>query len=198
MRYKWKPESMAKYAERRGEEFKRDLFDSSMSQREFQKKHGFNQSLVSLFRIALVPKEQRRKFFHDVTPEMITAFKSKASNTQLAKRFKMSYHTLERMRRRYVGRRSKPQLRLTEQVMALLRSDFNNSQVARALSVHECTVWELRIRLKIYEPKIITSITDEQRAIIESSRSYYHAAKRLNMNLSRVRRWFFLVQEGLL
>lgn len=189
---------MRKYVERRGEEFRRDLFDRTMTQRQFQEKHGLNQSLVSKLRVGLVPPEQRRIHRHTVTPQMIAAFKTDATNATLAKRFDIPYPTMERMRRRYVGLRMTKQLRLTESVMAMLRSKFSNRRVALALGVHYCTVWQLRIKLGIHTPRIKTTITEEQREILITSKSKIEAARRLGMPVDRVKRWFFLVQEGLL
>ena len=198
MKYPWKVETMRKYVERRSEEFRRDLFDRTMTQRQFQEKHGLAQSLVSKLRVGLVPLEQRRRHNHTVTPEMIAAFKTKATNEQLAKRFGIPYPTLERMRRRYVGLRRTQQVRLTESVMTLLRSKFSNKRVGMALGVHSSTVWQLRVKLRIRTPRIITVITDEQRAILAECKSRNEAARRLGLPIDRVKRWHFLVQEGLL
>ena len=189
---------MRKYVERRGEEFRRDLFDRTMTQRQFQEKHGLNQSLVSKLRVGLVPLEQRRRHSHTVTPEMIAAFKTQATNEELAKRFGIPYPTMERMRRRYVGIRMTKQIRLTESVMTLLRSKFSDRRVGMALGVHSSTVWQLRVKLRIRTPRIITVITEEQRAILAECKSRNEAAQRLNMPINRVKRWHFLVQEGLL
>lgn len=198
MKYQWKPETMRKYVERRGEEFRRDLFDRTMVQRAFKEKYGLDQAIISQLRRAVVPPEQRRTNRHTVTPEMIAAFKTKATNEQLAKRFKIPYDTLERMRRRHVGLRRTPEVRLTPSTMALLRSNFSNRRVALALGVHSSTVWQLRIKLRIRTPKIQTVITDEQRAILAECNTRHEAAQRLNMPIDRVKRWLFLVQEGLL
>ena len=189
---------MRKYVERRGEEFRRDLFDRNMSQRQFQEKHGLNQSLVSKLRVGLVPPEQRRTNKHKVTPEMIAAFKTTATNEELAKRFDIPYPTMERMRRRYVGLRMTQQIRLTETVMTLLRSKFSDRRVAVALGVHSSTVWQLRIKLGIRTPKTKTIITDEQREILAESKSKVEAARRLGLPVDCIKRWHFLVQEGLL
>ena len=196
--YPWKVETMRKYVERRGEEFRRDLFDRTMTQRQFQEKHGVNQSLVSKLRVGLVPQEQRRRHNHTVTAEMIAAFKTKATNEQLAKRFGIPYDTLERMRRRHVGPRRTPEVRLTPSAMALLRSKFSSRRVGLALGVHYSTVWQLRVKLGIHTPRITTVITDEQRAILADSKTRHEAAKRLGLPVDRVKRWHFLVQEGLL
>jgi len=198
MKYKWKVETMLKYVDRHGEEFRRDLFDQSITQRAIQEKHGVNQQIVSKLRVGLVPLEQRRTNKHKVTPEMITAFKTQATNEQLAKRFKIPYGTLERMRRRYVGLRRTPEVRLTPSTMALLRSKFSNKRVGLALGVNASTVWQLRVKLRIRTPKIQTVITDEQRAILAECKSRNEAAKRLGIPADRVKRWHFLVQEGLL
>ena len=189
---------MRKYVERRGEEFRRDLFDRTMVQRAFKEKYGLDQALISQLRIALVPPEQRRTNRHTVTPEMIAAFKTKATNATLAKRFGIPYDTMERMRRRYVGLRRKPEVRLTPSTMALLRSTFSSRRVALALGVHSSTVWQLRVKLRIRTPRVTTVITDEQRAILAECNTRHEAAKRLNMPIDRVKRWLFLVQEGLL
>ena len=198
MKYQWKVETMRKYVERRGEEFRRDLFDQSITQRAIQEKHGVNQQIVSKLRVGLVPPEQRRTNKHKVTPEMIAAFKTKATNEQLAKRFKIPYGTFERMRRRYVGLRRTPEVRLTPSTMALLRSKFSNKRVGLALGVNASTVWQLRIKLRIRTPKVKTVITDEQRAILAECNTRHEAARRLNIHIDRVKRWLFLVQEGLL
>lgn len=198
MKYKWKVETMMKYVERRGEEFRRDLFDQSITQRAIQEKHGVNQQIVSKLRVGLVPPEQRRTNKHKVTPEMIAAFKTNATNAKLAKRFGISYWTLERMRRRYVGLRRPPEVRLTPSTMALLRSTFSARRVGLALGVNASTVWQLRVKLRIRTPKIQTVITDEQRAILAECKTRHEAARRLNMPIDRVKRWHFLVQEGLL
>ena len=189
---------MRKYVERRGEEFRRDLFDRNMSQRQFQEKHGLNQSLVSKLRVGLVPPEQRRTNKHKVTPEMIAAFKTKATNAKLAKRFGIPYDTFERMRRRYVGLRMTQPIKLTESVMTLLRSKFSNKRVGLALGIHSSTVWQMRIRLRIHTPRIKTVITEEQRTILADSKTRHEAAKRLGLPVDSVKRWHFLVQEGLL
>ena len=198
MKYKWKVETMRKYVERRSEEFRLDLFDRTMTQRQFQEKHGLAQSLVSKLRVGLVPLEQRRRHSHTVTAEMIAAFKTTATNEQLAKRFDIPYPTLERMRRRYVGLRRTPEVRLTPSTMALLRSKFSNKRVGMALGVNASTVWQLRVKLRIRTPKIQTVITEEQRAILAECKSRNEAAKRLGIPADRVKRWHFLVQEGLL
>ena len=198
MTYKRNPKSALRYVEGRGEEFKRDIFDNTMTQRQVQAKHGIDQSLISQLRIALIPLEQRRTNKHKVTPEMIAAFKTKASNATLAKRFGIPYDTFERMRRRYVGLRMTKQIRLTDSVMTLLRSKFSNRRVALALGVHNCTVWQLRIKLGIHTPRIKTIITEEQRAILADSKTRHEAAKRLGLPVDSVKRWHFLVQEGLL
>jgi hypothetical protein len=195
--YPWKTETMRKYVERRGDEFRRDLFDRTMTQRQFQEKHGLAQSLVSKLRVGLVPLEQRRSP-HTVTAEMIAAFKTTATNEELAKRFDIPYPTFERMRRRYVGLRRTQQVRLTESVMTLLRSKFSDKRVGLALGVHSSTVWQLRVKLRIRTPRIITVITEEQRAILAECNTRHEAAQRLNMPINRVKRWHFLVQEGLL
>lgn len=198
MNYPWKVETMRKYVERRGEEFRRDLFDRTITQRQFQEKHGLNQSLVSKLRVGLVPLEQRRRHSHTVTAEMIAAFKTTATNEELAKRFDIPYPTMERMRRRYVGLRRTQQVRLTESVMTLLRSKFSDRRVAVALGVHSSTVWQLRVKLRIRTPKTKTIITDDQRVILAECNTRHEAAQRLNMPINRVKRWHFLVQEGLL
>ena len=198
MTYKRNPESARRYVESRGEEFKRDLFDCNMTQRQIQDKHGIDQSMISQLRIAVVPLAQRRTRNHTVTAEMIAAFKTKASNVALAERFGIPYPTMERMRRRYVGLRMPKQIRLTESVMALLRSSFSSRRVAKALGVHSSTVWELRVKLGIRTPNTKTVITEEQRAILATSKSKIEAARRLGLPVDRCKRWFFLVQEGLL
>jgi hypothetical protein len=196
--YPWKVETMRKYVERRGEEFRRDLFDKTMTQRQIQEKHGLDQSQVSLLRVSLVPPEQRRRHKHTVTDEMIAAFKTKATNKQLAKRYKIPYATMERLRRRHIGTRHTPEVRLTPQVMTLLRSSFSDGRVAFAMNVHACTIWELRVKLGIRTPKTKIVVTEEQRDILATSKSYVEAARRLGMSRATIRRWFFLVQEGLL
>ena len=198
MTYKRNPESALRYVEGRGEEFKRDIFDNTMTQRQVGDKHGIDQSLISQLRIALIPLEQRRTNKHKVTPEMIAAFKTKATNATLAKRFGIPYDTFERMRRRYVGLRMTKQIRLTESVMALLRSKFSSRRVGLALGVHYSTVWQLRVKLGIHTPRITTVITDEQRAILADCKTRNEAARRLGLPIDRVKRWHFLVQEGLL
>ena len=198
MTYKRNPESARRYVEGRGEEFKRDIFDNTMTQRQVGDKHGIDQSLISQLRIALIPLEQRRTNRHKVTPEMIAAFKTTATNEELAKRFDIPYPTMERMRRRYVGLRMTQQIRLTETVMTLLRSKFSDRRVAVALGVHSSTVWQLRIKLGIRTPKTKTIITDEQREILAESKSKVEAARRLGLPVDCIKRWHFLVQEGLL
>ena len=198
MTYKRNPDKARRYVEGRGEEFKRDIFDNTMTQRQVGDKHGIDQSLICQLRIALIPLEQRRTNKHKVTPEMISAFKTKASNATLAKRFGIPYDTFERMRRRYVGLRMTKQIRLTDSVMTLLRSKFSNRRVALALGVHNCTVWQLRIKLGIHTPRIKTTITEEQRAILADSKTRHEAAKRLGLPVDSVKRWHFLVQEGVL
>ncbi len=186
-----------RYVQSRGEEFRRDLFDKTMLQRAMAAKHGVTQTWISALRRALVPPEQRRSP-HTVTPEMIAAFKTKATNTTLSKRFGIPYPTMERMRRRYVGLRTTQQIRYTDSVMALLRSTFSNRRVGKALGVHSSTVWELRIKLGIRTPKTQTVVTDEQRAILIDSKTRHEAARRLGLPVDRIKRWHFLAREGLL
>jgi len=190
------PEKAERYVQSRGEEFRRDLFDKTMTQRAMQAKHGIDQAMISLLRKTLVPRDQRRSP-HEVTPEMIAAFKTKATNATIAKRFGIAYPTMERMRRRYVGLRVK-QIRLTESVMALLRSTFSNRRVGKALGVHSSTVWELRVKLGIRTPKTQTVVTDEQRAILIDCKTRHEAARRLGLPVDRIKRWHFLAKEGLL
>jgi len=189
-------ESAERYVQSRGEEFRRDLFDKTMTQRVMAAKYDVTQSWISILRRALVPREQRRSP-HEVTPEMIAAFKTKATNATIAKRFGIAYPTMERMRRRYVGLRVK-QIRLTESVMALLRSTFSNRRVGKALGVHSSTVWELRVKLGIRTPKTQTVVTDEQRAILIDCKTRHEAARRLGLPVDRIKRWHFLAKEGLL
>jgi len=189
-------ESAERYVQSRGEEFRRDLFDKTMTQRVMAAKYDVTQSWISILRRALVPREQRRSP-HEVTPEMIAAFKTKATNATIAKRFGIAYPTMERMRRRYVGLRVK-QIRLTESVMALLRSTFSNRRVGKALGVHSSTAWELRVKLGIRTPKTQTVVTDEQRAILIDCKTRHEAARRLGLPVDRIKRWHFLAKEGLL
>jgi len=190
-------DSAERYVQSRGEEFRRDLFDKTMTQRVMAEKYGCTQSWISILRRALVPRQQRRSP-HEVTPEMIAAFKTKATNATLSKRFGIAYPTMERMRRRYVGLRMTQQIRLTESVIALLRSTFSNRLVGKALGVHSSTVWELRIKLGIRKPKTQTVITDEQRAILVDCKTRHEAARRLGLPVDRIKRWHFLAKEGLL
>ena len=194
---KYNPESAERYVQGRGEEFRRDLFNKKMTQRAIAEKHGMHQSWICILRKTVVPREQRRSP-HEVTPEMLTAFKSSATSKKLAKRFKISYNTLERLRRRHIGTRISKELRLTPSVMAILRSTFSNKRAAMALGYHAATVWEWRIKLGIRKPTVKTVITEEQRAILTECTSRYEAAKRLGMSVDRIKRWHFLVQEGYL
>lgn len=198
MSYANNPALAHQYVERRNEEFRRDLFDRTVTQRQFQDKHGINQSMVHMLRVAVVPLEQRRRSRHTVTPQMLAAFLTKASNATLAKRFDIPYDTMERMRRRYVGIRQTHELRITESVLFLLRSEFSDRQVAKALGVAHCTVWKLRVKLCIRTPNIRTIITDEQREILADCKTSHEAAKRLQLPVNHVKRWLFLVHEGLL
>ena len=196
MSYKRSPESAERYVQGRGEEFRRDLFDKTMTQRQFKEKHGIDQSMISQLRIAVVPREQRRSP-HEVTPELLAAFKSSATTKKLAKRFKISYNTLERLRRRHIGKRVE-ELRLTPSVMAILRSKFSNKRAAMALNVCTSSVWEWRIKLGIRKPAVKTVVTDEQRAILVDSKTRHEAARRLGLPIDRMKRWYFLAKEGLL
>ena len=193
---KYNPESAERYVQGRGEEFRRDLFDKTMTQRQFKEKHGIDQSMISQLRIAVVPREQRRSP-HEVTPELLAAFKTKATNTKLAKRFGIPYPTMERLRRRHIGKRVE-ELRLTPSVMAILRSKFSNKRAAMALGVCTSSVWEWRIKLGIRTPTVKTVLTDEQRAILLECPSRVEAAKRLGVPVDRMKRWHFLAKEGLL
>jgi len=185
-----------RYVQSRGEEFRRDLFDKTMIQRAMAAKHGVTQTWISALRRALVPPEQRRSP-HEVTPEMIAAFKSSATTKKLAKRFKISYNTLERLRRRHIGKRVE-ELRLTPPVMAILRSKFSNKRAAMALGVCSSSVWEWRIKLGIRKPTVKTVVSDEQRAILIDSKTRHEAARRLGLPVDRMKRWYFLAKEGLL
>ena len=192
----YNPESAERYVQSRGEEFRRDLFDKTMTQRAMAEKHGGTQSWISILRKALVPREQRRST-HEVTPELLAAFKTKASTKKLSKRFKISYNTLERLRRRHIGKRVE-ELRLTPSVMAILRSKFSNKRASMALGVCTSSVWEWRIKLGIRTPTVKTVITDEQRAILIDSKTRHEAALRLGLPIDRMKRWYFLAKEGLL
>jgi len=185
-----------RYVQSRGEEFRRDLFDKTMIQRAMAEKHGVTQTWISALRRALVPPEQRRSP-HTVTPEMIAAFKSSATTKKLAKRFKISYNTLERLRRRHIGKRVE-ELRLTPPVMAILRSKFSNKRASMALGVCTSSVWEWRIKLGIRKPTVKTVVSDEQRAILIDSKTRHEAALRLGLPIDRMKRWYFLAKEGLL
>ena len=193
----YNPESAERYIQGRGEEFRRDLFDKKMTQRAMAEKHGMHQSWICILRKTVVPREQRRSP-HEITPELLAAFKSSATTKKLAKRFKISYNTLERLRRRHIGTRISKELRLTPSAMAMLRSKFSNKRVGMALGYHAATIWEWRIKLGIRKPTVKTVITEEQRAILTECTSRYEAAKRLGMSVDRIKRWHFLVQEGLL
>jgi len=189
-------ENAERYVQSRGEEYRRDLFDKTMTQRAMAAKHGGTQSWISILRKALVPPEQRRSP-HEVTPELLAAFKTKASTKKLSKRFKIPYNTLERLRRRHIGKRVE-ELRLTPSVMAILRSKFSNMRAAMALGVCSSSVWEWRIKLGIRTPKTQTVVTDEQRAILIDSKTRHEAARRLGLPVDRIKRWHFLAREGLL
>jgi transcriptional regulator with XRE-family HTH domain len=193
---KYNPESAERYVQGRGEEFRRDLFNKKMTQREMAEKYGTTQSWISALRRAVVPREQRRSP-HEVTPEMLDAFKSSATSKKLAKRFKISYNTMERLRRRHIGKRVE-ELRLTPSVMVILRSKFSNKRAAMALNVCTSSVWEWRIKLGIRTPTVKTVITDEQRAILVDSKTRHEAACRLGLPIDRMKRWYFLAKEGLL
>jgi len=193
---KYNPESAERYVQGRGEEFRCDLFDKTMTQRAMAEKYGVTQSWISALRRAVVPREQRHSP-HEVTPEMLDAFKSSATTKKLAKRFKISYNTLERLRRRHIGKRVE-ELRLTPSVMAILRSKFSNKRAAMALNVCTSSVWEWRIKLGIRTPTVKTVLTDEQRAILLECPSRVEAAKRLGVPVDRMKRWHFLAKEGLL
>jgi transcriptional regulator with XRE-family HTH domain len=185
-----------RYVQGRGDEFRRDLFDKTMKQRVMAEKYGVTQSWISALRRGLVPREQRRSP-HEVTPEMFAAFKTKATNTKLAKRFGIPYPTMERLRRRHIGKRVE-ELRLTPSVMAILRSKFSNKRAAMALGVCTSSVWEWRIKLGIRTPTVKTVITEEQRAILVDSKTRHEAARRLGLPIDRMKRWYFLAKEGLL
>ena len=189
-------ENAERYVQSRGEEYRRDLFDKTMTQRAMAAKHGGTQSWISILRKALVPPEQRRSP-HEVTPELLAAFKTKASTKKLSKRFKIPYNTLERLRRRHIGKRVE-ELRLTPSVMAILRSKFSNMRAAMALGVCSSSVWEWRIKLGIRKPTVKTVVSDEQRAILIDSKTRHEAALRLGLPIDRMKRWYFLAKEGLL
>ena len=189
-------ESAERYVQSRGEEFRRDLFNKTMTQRVMAEKYGCTQSWISMLRRALVPREQRRSP-HEVTPELLAAFKTKASTKKLSKRFKISYSTLERLRRRHIGKRVE-ELRLTPSVMAILRSKFSNKRASMALGVCTSSVWEWRIKLGIRKPTVKTVVSDEQRAILIDSKTRHEAALRLGLPIDRMKRWYFLAKEGLL
>jgi len=193
---KYNPDSAERYVQSRGEEFRRDLFDKTMTQRAMAEKHGMHQSWISILRKTVVPREQRRSP-HEITPELLAAFKSSATTKKLAKRFKISYNTLKRLRRRHIGKRVE-ELRLTPSVMAILRSKFSNKRAAMALNVCTSSVWEWRIKLGIRTPTVKTVITDEQRAILVDSKTRHEAARRLGLPIDRMKRWYFLAKEGLL
>jgi hypothetical protein len=193
---KYNPESAERYVQGRGEEFRRDLFNKKMTQRAMAEKHGTTQSWICILRKAVVPREQRRSP-HEVTPELLAAFKSSATSRKLAKRFKISYNTLERLRRRHIGKRVE-ELRLTPSVMAILRSKFSNKRASMALGVCTSSVWEWRIKLGIRTPTVKTVVTEEQRAILVDSKTRHEAARRLGLPVDRMKRWYFLVQEGYL
>jgi hypothetical protein len=193
---KYNPESAERYVQGRGEEFRRDLFNKKMTPRAMAEKHGTTQSWICILRKAVVPREQRRSP-HEVTPELLAAFKSSATSRKLAKRFKISYNTLERLRRRHIGKRVE-ELRLTPSVMAILRSKFSNKRASMALGVCTSSVWEWRIKLGIRTPTVKTVVTEEQRAILVDSKTRHEAARRLGLPVDRMKRWYFLVQEGYL
>jgi len=106
--------------------------------------------------------------------------------------------TLEVMRRRHVGKRIKDPVKLTDSVMVLLRSTFSNERVGKALDVSGRTIWMLRTTMNIRAPKVRVVITEEQRAILDSTSNDKEAGEALGVKWSTAKYWRFLHREGLI
>lgn len=197
-RYLFSEATAQRYLDRHGPEFKEALWDKTQTTQSVADRYGYDFATIHKLRVTIVPETHRTIRKHKVTAEMLAAFKTKATNEQLAERFKIPYPTMERMRRRHVGRRIPEVTRYTPQVMALLRSKFSNRIVAKALEINGRTVWYARVKLGIRTPKIRVHITDEQRAALIASTSDRDAGRRLGIHHTRAKHLRFLLNEGLL
>jgi len=197
-KYTFTMETAQRYIEKHGAAFKAALWDASRSAKSVADEYGYDYATVYKLRRTLVPDSHRTIRNHPVTGEMLRAFEGKATNRQLAKRFGIAYSTIEVMRRRHVGKRIKDPVKLTESVMVLLRSSFSNQRVAKALDVSGRTIWMLRTTMNIRAPKVRVVITDEQRAILDSTSNDKEAGEALGVKWSTAKYWRFLHREGLI
>lgn len=197
-RYTFTEQTAQRYLDTYGAAFKAALWDKKLSCRIIAEQYDLDYATIYMLRKTLVPDEERTIRSHPVTPEMIKAFKTNATNQQLAKRFKIPYSTLERMRRRHTGKRYRDPLRLTEQAMAMLRSSFPDRVVSLALNISHRTVWTMRVVLGIKRLATRVRVTEEQLAIIASDKDVKSCAEALGMTYGRVKYMRFLYREGLL
>jgi hypothetical protein len=197
-KYTFTEETAQRYLETYGAAFKAALWDKHRTNRDVAEQYNLDYATIYMLRKTLVPDEHRTIRAHKVTPEMIRAFKSHATNEELAKRFKIPYATMERMRRRRIGKRVAEPLRLTPQALALLHSKLSNGRVAKALRLCNRTVWRHRVVLGITPLVTSIEVTDEQRAIIASSKNDQSCADALGTTHAKARYMRFLHREGLL
>jgi len=197
-RYTFTEQTAQRYLDTYGVAFKAALWDKKLSCRIIAEQYDLDYATIYMLRKTLVPDEERTIRSHPVTPEMIKAFKSKATNEQLSKRFGIPYPTMERMRRRYIGKRMREPVRLTPQTMTLLRSSFSDRVVGKALGVCTRSAWRLRVVLGIKQLDTTIEVTEEQRAIIASSKNDQSCADALGTTHAKARYMRFLYREGLL
>jgi len=197
-KYTFTMKTAQRYIEKHGAAFEAALWDASRSAKSVADEYGYDYATVYKLRRTLVPDSHRSIRNHPVTGEMLRAFAGKATNRQLAKRFGIAYSTIEVMRRRHVGKRIKDPVKLTDSVMVLLRSSFSNERVAKALDVSGRTIWMLRTTMNIRAPKVRVVITEEQRAILDSTSNDKEAGEALGVKWSTAKYWRFLHREGLI
>jgi hypothetical protein len=197
-KYTFTEETAQRYLDTYGAAFKAALWDKQRTNRDVAEQYDLDYATIYMLRKTLVPDEHRTIRAHKVTPEMIRAFKSHATNEELAKRFKIPYATLERIRRRYIGKRMREPLRLTPQTMAMLRSSFSDRVVGKALGICTRSAWRHRVVLGIKHLVTTIEVTDEQRAIIASSKNDQICANALGTTHAKARYMRFLHREGLL
>lgn len=140
----------ADYVERYGRAFVDAVWDSTLSYTKIAKEFGVPHGTVFHIRETIVPKElrqTRRKFM--TNPAFVQALKSKASTKEIALRFDCHCSFVNRCRIKVRGRVVKPPIKLTEQVIALLRSSLSNGSVARALDTTSSVVTEHRKALGV-------------------------------------------------
>jgi hypothetical protein len=196
--YTFSAETAQRYLDKHGAAFVAALWNKSQTTRSIAEAYGYDYASIYILRKTLVPEEQRTIKAHKVTEEMKRAFKTEATNEELSKRFGIPYPTMERMRRRYVGKRVAEPLRLTPQALALLHSKFSNKRVAKALGLCSRTVWRHRVVLGITPLVTSIEVTDEQRAIIVASKNDQSCAEALGTTVPKARYMRFLHREGLL